>query len=1008
MLIYGSIPLRWGSAMRKPTPSKYEKHVRKKLAQIKEIIAHYSSGDFSNRVDLSDIEDDEFAEIFIGLDLLADDLSSTIQELKQKKTELQKQVRTRAVKITSLNKRISRNIVEQQLIEDALRDTNEQYRLLAESARDFIFIVDRNLIIRYVNEFGARALRSTPIEITGKPLNELFPPSVFEGFKTSIEAAFSTLQPLSEITRTVFPGNRQIWLETKLSPIPEKMGRVHTILGISRDISERKSAQNALAERERFLSNIFSSILDGISILDVDLSVVQVNPIMEKWYRHAMPIVGKKCYEAYHLAKKPCDVCPSIRTLKTGKASHEVVPKRRDGGEICGWQDLFAFPLFDTDTGQIKGVIEYVRDISERKKAEEELRQSEQKFRTLADTVSAGIAIIKNGKFCYANQYLLDTTGYSLRELEEMDFLNIIHPDFKEIIRQRQIARLRGENVSPHFEYKVIFKNGNEAWVHQSGGLIDYEGSPATLVTVWDITEEKSIKNALAAEKERLDVTLGSIAECVISTDTETNIITINKAAEGLLGYSKDEAIGRRLDAVCTIIDPKTHSPNIDIFKKMAQEHGITEYKTHCVLRSRDMSEHQVEFSVAPLVSQDRCTLGMVLVLRDVTEKLKLESEIFKVRKLESIGVLAGGIAHDFNNILTGIITNLFMAKCTLPQASENYNLLVDAEKACFRASRLTKQLLTFSKGGAPIKEIASIKEIIEDTVGFCLSGSNATYSLDLPDDLMATNIDKGQIDQVINNLLINALQAMPSGGAITVKAENVLLKSDIADPTISQNPSLKPGRYVKVSIKDEGIGIPRKDIEKIFDPYFTTKSKGSGLGLTTSYAIIKNHDGIITVDSNAGKGSTFSFYLPALDVSLESAVVEKTVKKYKGGKILVMDDDDAIRTVVAQILKSYGYQVTCCASGNETVQVYKSSLDDGKPFDVVIMDLTIPGGIGGKDVVKILLDFDPSLKAIVTSGYSNDPIMANYMEYGFVGVISKPFNIDDFINLLESVIEEK
>ena len=410
--------------------------------------------------------------------------------------------------------------------------------------------------------------------------------------------------------------------------------------------------------------------------------------------------------------------------------------------------------------------------------------------------------------------------------------------------------------------------------------------------------------------------------------------------------------------------------------------------------------------AITPLISLDNTIIGMVFVLRDITEKLKLESEIFKARKLESLGVLAGGIAHDFNNILTGIITNLFMAKCTMPQTSENYNLLVDAEKACLRASRLTKQLLSFSKGGAPLKELASIREIIEETVGFCLSGSNATYTLELPDDLMATTIDKGQIDQVINNLLINAQQAMPSGGTIIVKAKNVTLADDITDPTVSQNPGLKPGRYVKVSIKDEGIGIPRKDIEKIFDPYFTTKPKGNGLGLTTSYAIIKNHDGIISVDSELGRGSTFSFYLPAVNVSLEKGVGEITVKKKRSGKLLVMDDDDAIRMVLSQILRGYGYEVYCFASGNETVQAYKNAFKEKNPFDVVIMDLTIPGGIGGKEVVKLLNDFDPSLKAIVTSGYSNDPIMAHFREFGFAGVIAKPFIIEEFLKLIEKVME--
>lgn len=797
---------------------------------------------------------------------------------QKSKLELEKLVKKHSARITTLTNKISRNILEQKRTEEALRDSNEQYRLLAESAQDFIFIIDRTMIVRYINDFGAQAFRRSPPQLMGTALAELFPPSLFAEFRSSIELTFATSRPVFKEAKVDFQERKGVWLETKLTPILDDNGSSRTVLGISRDISERK-------------------------------------------------------------------------------------------------------------------------------KSEEELRQSENKFRTLAETISAGIAIIKNGRFCYANQYLLDTTGYALDELKDIDYLDIIHPDFRELIKNRQERRLRGEALDSQLEFKILFKNGKESWVHQRGGIIDFEGEPATLVTVWDVTEEKSIKNALAAEKERLDVTLTSIGEGVISTDIHGNVVTINKAAETLTGYSREEAVSLSLDSVCRVVDETTGMPYECFFQKIIDTHGVINFKKHCLLRSKVGSDYQVELSIAPVISHEDDVIGMVLVFSNVTEKLKLESELFKIRKLESLGMLAGGIAHDFNNILTGIITNLFMAKCTLPQTSENYNLLVDAEKACFRASRLTKQLLTFSKGGAPMKEVSSIRAIIEDTVGFCLSGSNATYSLELPDDLLAVNIDKGQIDQVINNLLLNALQAMPSGGMITVKAENVTLTKDMSEPAILRNPSMKPGRYVKVSVIDEGAGIPRKDIEKIFDPYFTTKPKGTGLGLTTSYAIIKNHDGMITVDSEIEQGSVFSFYLPALDVSLENSSSPASIKPQKGGKILVMDDDDAVRAVVSQILRGYGYQVHCVASGNEAMQLYKEALIDA-PFDVVIMDLTIPGGMGGKDVLRLLLDVDPSIKAIVTSGYSNDPIMSDYNDYGFAGVIAKPFVIDEFINVIETVIE--
>jgi CheY-like chemotaxis protein len=345
------------------------------------------------------------------------------------------------------------------------------------------------------------------------------------------------------------------------------------------------------------------------------------------------------------------------------------------------------------------------------------------------------------------------------------------------------------------------------------------------------------------------------------------------------------------------------------------------------------------------------------------------------------------------------------MAKISMPIENESYKMIVDAEKACFRASRLTKQLLTFSRGGAPVKEIASVKELIEETVGFCLAGSNADYRLEIPDDLPAATIDKGQIDQVLNNLLINALQAMPAGGTITVIAESVFINDE--DIAIAENSfsSLTQGNYIKVSIKDEGVGISPKDMEKIFDPYYTTKPQGTGLGLTTSYSIIKNHNGVITVESKPGKGSVFSFFLPALEVSLEIGNIDEKNIEPKGGSILIMDDDEAVRTVVTQLLSRFGYKVCCACTGNEAIEQYKSAMMENSPFDVVLMDLTIPGGIGGKEVVKILQEVDPDIKAIVSSGYSNDPVMANFSDYGFCGVIVKPFNIDDFVKVVDNVM---
>ena len=977
----------------------YERRVKKELARFTEIFARISKGDFPPPIDCSTVEDASFAEALKGLNTMVDG----IIKVDEREKSLEEKVRQRASQLDAVNKQLTQDIAEQRIMEEALRQSEEQYRLLAESAHDFIFILDRKLNVRYVNEFGAKALQKNVSYITGKKLDVLFPPIIVGRFEKAVFNVFETSRPSSVEGAVQFPAG-EVWLETKLIPIRGKDGSFDTLLGISRDISDRKKAQEAVIERERFYSNIFSSILDGISIVDKDLTIIQVNPFMEKWYSHFMPLAGKKCYEVYHQSDKPCELCPTLETLKTGKAAHEVVPKRLKNGVICGWTDLHTFPLVDSTTGETWGVIENIRDITEQRKIEEDLRQSEEMFRTLADTAEVGIFIVKNSRYCYVNRYIQGMSGYSLQEIYSMNFLKLIHPDFVDTIKKRYQSRMKGEPLGPQVEFKGVRKNGEAVWLLMSSGLIEYEGEPAILATIINITERKKTEQALAAEKDRLDVTLSSIGDSVISTDTAGTVITINKMAETLTGYSREEAVGKNIDDICRVLDEKTNMPHERIFSRMIKKHGVASYKRLCTLISRYNTQHHVDFSVSPISTNDGGAIGIVLVFRDITEKQKLEDELFRARKLESLGVLAGGIAHDFNNILTGVITNLFMAKLGMPADGESYKMLIDAEKACFRASRLTKQLLTFSKGGAPVKEVCSVKELIEETVGFCLSGSNAGYRLELPDDLMAANIDKGQIDQVINNLLINAQQAMPLGGTIVVSAENVEISRN-GERIDQRLLSLAPGPYVKVSISDEGMGIAPTDLEKIFDPYFTTKSKGNGLGLTTSYSIIKNHKGIIVVDSELGRGSVFSFYLPAANLSLENARDQEKPRPRGNGKILVMDDDDAVRSVVSRLLKGYGYKVECAASGNETIREYKEAYGNGEAFDAVIVDLTIPGGMGGKETIRLLKEFDPTVKAIVSSGYSNDPIMANFREHGFMGVIVKPFNIEDFVRMVESVI---
>ncbi len=399
----------------------------------------------------------------------------------------------------------------------------------------------------------------------------------------------------------------------------------------------------------------------------------------------------------------------------------------------------------------------------------------------------------------------------------------------------------------------------------------------------------------------------------------------------------------------------------------------------------------------------------IIIVSIDTTERKKMEEDLIKIDKLESLGILAGGIAHDFNNNLQGILGKIIRAMTYGNPKDEIHEKLKEAKDAVLQSRNLTQQLLTFSKGGEPVKKTISISKFINDSTGLALSGSNVRGEFYMVGDFWPVEADEGQLGQVVNNLIINAVQAMPEGGTIKVRAENINVGARGSLP-------LKEGKYVKISIEDQGIGISQEHLQKIFDPYFTTKEKGSGLGLAIVYSIIGKHDGHITAESIMEVGTTFHVYLPAsrkeaMEKSALNKVREKDVEKVPitgRGKVLLMEDEDLIRDTTGEHLRRLRYEVETAEDGSKAVELYKGAIKSGKPFDAVIMDLTIPGGMGGKEAIKRLLEIDSEAKVIVVSGYANDPIMAGFRKYGFSGVIAKPYEIRELNEILQQVIMER
>lgn len=503
------------------------------------------------------------------------------------------------------------------------------------------------------------------------------------------------------------------------------------------------------------------------------------------------------------------------------------------------------------------------------------------------------------------------------------------------------------------------------------------------------IADRKRMEHALRENEERYRMLFENNPHPMLVYDLETfAILDVNDAAIHQYGYSKEEFLS------LTILDLRPPE-DIPVLLETFKNEGLNKAgdRRH---RKKDGTIIHVETTSHSLKFGDR--RASVVLVYDITERKKLEQEMAKAEKMESLGILAGGIAHDFNNLLTAILGNISIAKFSIAPTDKVYDRITDAEKASLRARDLTQQLLTFSTGGAPIKKTISINELISDSACFSLRGSGARCDLSVARNLFLVDADEGQLSQVINNLVINARQAMPNGGTIHITCENVKIARD-------QLP-LEKGSYVHVSIRDEGVGIPPENLERIFEPFFTTKPKGSGLGLATSYSIIKNHGGHITVDSAVGVGTTFHIYLPTAADRKRTRKRNLSERAICGsGKILFMDDERVVRDVAGEMLASLGYEVEFAQDGLEAIEHYKHAMHSNKPFDVVIMDLTVPGGMGGQEAVKRLSEIDPDARVIVSSGYSNDPIMAEFATYGFKGVVTKPYTIKNLGEAIQAIL---
>ncbi len=673
------------------------------------------------------------------------------------------------------------------------------------------------------------------------------------------------------------------------------------------------------------------------------------------------------------------------------------------------------FRLIPDQCSTEKAMIEIKTDPTAEKvdvlnKTKSALKSSHCMIANLIDNISGTAYRYKNDRI-FSIDYISDRchtlTGYNPTDLIDNNnvcYKDLIHPEDLKFV----FAHLnKTVNKGTHFDitYRIITRTGKRIWVQDRGKCVCLNNQPVAIEGILtDISSQKNLENALDESKENFRTLVDKFNIGVLRTTFCKNSIFlyINSPTAKILGYDSTEELMK--------IEPHKLFINVKERKKFVRnllhEGKLQNYKIH--LKTHSNQSFEILFNGKICYDSNGYAERIDGIIEPVTEKDSKLNDLLKTEKLQSLGLLAGGVAHDFNNLLTGILCNIVLAKMQIPEdQTEVHEILDEVETATARANKLSQQLLSFSKGGMPMTSPSCIKDLIIGCTKFSTRGSGIRCEYAIPDNLWSVNIDENRISQVINNLIINSIQAMPNKGLIVITCRNIIIdQRDEID--------LKPGNYVMTSILDQGQGIPDEIVGKIFEPYFTTKNTGNGLGLATCYLIIKEHNGLITAESGKNIGTRFIIYLPAIPKKLDDLNRRKQIVRKKeipqniSGNVLIMDDEEIIRKSIGSIIKTLGYSIEFATSGEEAINLYMNAIDSDKPFDAIIMDLTIPGNLGAEETLKKLKKKDPSVKAIVISGYSNNPVMIDFEKYGFCGAINKPFEIEYLFNTLKKTISKQ
>jgi PAS domain S-box-containing protein len=728
-------------------------------------------------------------------------------------------------------------------------------------------------------------------------------------------------------------------------------------------------------------SSFFNFYMDAIALGEVNGILIDVNPACCEMLGYSKDEIVSRRFSDFYV-KEDLDAEP--HHLNEASAGKYVRTERRlirsDGSII--FVDILCRGL---PNGRLLATL---RDITAQKKAEEEVRNSEAQLESLFENSPSPIAFVHKRVLVRGNRMFLMMFGYAKDEIIGKSALVLIAPECQSQLLAAIAGREAGDKSPLHFTTKGRRKNGDVFDLEIDTTLCTIGGKEYSIVHHRDITDLKRAVATLHKRENRLRRVLDA-------TPFPVAIVNVKKDRIFYWSRSALELFGHTADTLSQWYRIAYPDPD---YQKRWIEQLESSYET---IRQ---SPHAMNIGERRITCKDGsirvCEIyiafigdNTIVTYNDITLRKQTEEALNKAQKLEALGVLAGGIAHDFNNLMGGVFGFIDLARgySKDPVVSE---FLGKAMSGIERARGLTQQLLTFSTGGAPIRKVGSLFPCIKESVQFALSGSNVTCTFDVPDTLLPCNFDENQIMQVVDNIVINALHAMPLGGAIELTARNVAIGE-------KGHPKLPKGDYAKISIKDHGIGIPEELLSRIFDPFFTTKTKGHGLGLATSYSIIHRHAGAIEVESEPGKGSTFHIYLPAATESVVNEAVPNAEKHRGSGVFIVMDDDEALREALGSMFKVLGYTAAFARNGKEALNVLAETAEARRPLAGIILDLTVPGGMGGKETIAEIRKIDPEIPAFVASGYADDPVMQNPADFGFTASIRKPFTMSELAGVL-------